>query len=76
MMHNNMTSFLFKIAWWISALAAIHIGATAFGYDIFAQHLLMNQPHLINPIKYVVGIAGILSVISLLSFAGKDSCCQ
>lgn len=64
---------LFIAAWVITALVAINFGLTAFGWDFFALPMVQdNAANLMNPIKYIVLLAGLISLAKLVM--PKDMC--
>lgn len=71
--HSHMLKPVFMAAWIITALIAVNYGLTAFGYDFFTLPMVeQNLSNLINPIKYIILAAGILSLVAL--FMPKDTC--
>jgi hypothetical protein len=66
-------------SWPVTALASIHIGLKALGYDITDMDFIRtNLAFLYQWMPYVVGIAGVLSAISfvmvLTGCMGDDGC--
>lgn len=60
--------FFANITWLITALGAIHLGLVALGYDIFTHSLFATTLHgWVVPIHYVIGIAGIFSLVMYFS---------
>ncbi len=75
MHHSHVLKYVYKAAWIIAALAALNVGLTAFDYDFFMSSMVQqNMANLVNPIKYVVLAAGILSLVSI--FMPHESCAR
>lgn len=75
-MKSTPMAIIGKTAWIITAIAAINTGLRPFEFDLFASDwMINNMPQLITPLHYLVGIAG---VISLLMFFGVIAmgCCD
>lgn len=71
--HYHAMKPVFMAAWVITALVSVNFGLTAFGYDFFTLPMVeQNLANLINPIKYIILAAGILSLVAL--FMPKDAC--
>lgn len=69
-MHSNVIG---KVCWIITALASINIGLSAMGYDIFmSEFVLMNLANLIQPMQYVIGLAGVVSLFMMVSCCMKS----
>lgn len=58
-MHSPILRFVGMIVWVITALAAIHMGLLAMGYDVIAKAGLSNMD---TTIMYIVGISGVISL--------------
>jgi uncharacterized membrane protein YuzA (DUF378 family) len=53
-----------RVVWLVTALAAINIGAAALGYDFFALDFMQtSMVTFIKPLMYVIGVAGVISLI-------------
>lgn len=78
MMNHPLMCIVCKVSWLIVSLAAINVGVRPFGYDFF-MFLANNTPALVNPVSYIVGIAGVISLLMLIyKVAGgcKDGSCH
>jgi len=54
-------------AWLITALSAINVGLCPLGFNLFKTQMLMMQfPALVNPLHYLVGLAGLVSLYALV----------
>jgi uncharacterized membrane protein YuzA (DUF378 family) len=63
-MHSPVMKFLALGSWVITALASINIGLAAMGYDFFQSNfVLTNMMGLIKPMYYIIGIAGLISLV-------------
>lgn len=70
MMRSPVVKVLFSVVWFLTAVAAIHIGLMAMGYNMLSMHILANFA---KPLEYIFGIAG---VISLLLFFMHTATCK
>lgn len=69
-----MMKLIGNLVWLITALASIHIGLTIFGIDI-TSHTLFQHAMLMTITKYTVGIAGIISLLMMISsLMGGQKC--
>lgn len=57
------------LVWLITALASINIGLMPFGYDVFKMPTVAAYGMYI---AYVIGAAGIISLIMMFTHAGCD----
>ena len=74
--HSHPLHGLFMTAGIISALAAINVGAVAFGYDFYSMPMVVNNiGRYLEVVRYIVGIAGIISLVGALMYlSGADHC--
>jgi len=78
-MHMSIMKAIGFFSWPVTALASLHIGLVSMGFDIthtaFVQNNLMS---LSTPIQWIIGLAGLLSLISfvmvLTGCMAPDSC--
>ena len=55
------------VVWLLMVIGSINWGLTAMGRGLFQMHLfVITFPQLVTPIQYLVGLAGIASVIMFL----------
>jgi hypothetical protein len=72
MHHSPILRMLGMASWVITACASINILTSTYGYDFFAW--LMNMmPGMIMPMMWIVGIAGILSLVMFVK--ASFMCC-
>lgn len=69
-----MMHLLGRIACFISALAAICIGLSAFGVDVSVYLPKSDQAMMI--MKYIVGASGLISMIVMLMHSMHGHCCN
>jgi len=78
MMNSPIMRFLGMASWLITALASLNIGtAVVFGFDFFrTDFMMMTMPSLMMPLYYLIGIAGLWSLIGFVkkSIYGCESC--
>ena len=74
MMKSPLMKFVFMISYWIVTIVALNLGLVPLLHYNPLQMVLekIGMGALFMPIHYIVGIAGIISLIGLLSW--KDSC--
>lgn len=77
MMHSPAAKIVCKIAWGITALNAINTGLMPMGYDFFrSDFVMMHMASMINGMYYLVGIAGVISLVSLVMCCMKGEHCE
>ena len=65
-----------RVVWLITALAAINVGAAALGYDFFMLEFVQtSMMSFIKPLMYVIGVAGVISLIMFFMEWGCSSEC-
>ena len=62
-----MKKLVEMIVWPLTAVASINCGLDAMGYNLFYTRLFMMMPAVITPVKYLVGIAGVISLVMFFS---------
>ena len=73
MMHSPLGRTLAKVAWVLTALAAIHIGLLGLGIDLLHAPLVkMNLHWLVRPIDLIIGLAGLYSLVSFFTCTACD----
>lgn len=65
MMKSPLMHALFCISWVITAITCIFIGISAVGVDIYSWPLMNNEQFMMIA-KYVIGIAGVISLIKMI----------
>ena len=81
-MKSSLGKFVSAASWLITGLVAVNEGAKAFGYDFYNMRFMINNPKANLYVHYVVGIAGVISLImfvaacvsSVCGCCKKDSC--
>lgn len=72
MMHcSPAMKIVAKISLLISSLAAIHMGLMEMGYNLVDTMKLAEYS---RPLGYIVGIAGVISLVMLLMWCMKPHC--
>jgi len=74
-MHSMMGKATGKIIWAITAIGSLHHGMVSLGYDL---PTMIGLHDLSKPVGIVFGIAGLLSLIMLISCCcwGEDKSCN
>jgi uncharacterized membrane protein YuzA (DUF378 family) len=54
-----------KIAWAVTALAAINIGFIPFGHDFFMADMFVKNPDFRTGAFYFIGICGVYSLVKM-----------
>jgi len=79
--HPPMLRVLGLVVWLLTAIGALNWGLEALGYNIFNMNFIeMNLASAIMPLKYIIGIAGLISLLMLIeklinhSHDGKCTC--
>ena len=74
-----MKSMLAKVAWGVTSLASMNVGLEAMGWGFFQIAFVKNNMCvLIMPMKYGIGILGLISLVMFCMMCRKDACksCQ
>ena len=80
MAHHHHKSPLVKtvgmLSWVITALTAIHVGLCPLGYNLLRTEMMqMRFPALVAPVQYLVGLAGLVSLLMLvMAWTQKCTC--
>lgn len=77
-MHGSpVLKFLGLTAWLITALVSLHIGLVAMGWDLTAMAFVQNNlAMLIMPMRYIIGLAGLWSLIAMVMMLMGMGCCK
>jgi len=68
MMNTPAMKALYKASLWISAIVALHKGLEGLGIDLVPRLLSqMNLMWLAQPLYIIFGIAGVISILGLLT---------
>lgn len=62
MQNSGLMHFVSKVVWLLTALAAINIGLTQFGYDFYLVDFVASKPSVVMVIRYAMLVAGVLSL--------------
>lgn len=74
-MHNSpVMKTVSKVVWVITALASINIGLMPMGYDFFTADFLIGNMNMLNLIRYIIGAAGVVSLIMCVMCCMKGDC--
>lgn len=78
MYNSPVMKFLGMASWLITALAALHVGLVALGYDItsMAAFQQANLQALVVPTQYIIGIAGAISLTMFIMALMGTCCCS
>ena len=70
-----MKSILAKVAWAVTALASMNVGLESMGRGFFNMAFVKNNMcALIMPMKYGIGILGLVSFVMFCMMCRKDAC--
>ena len=58
-----MKKLIEMISWFLVSIGSINWGLDAMGYNLFYTRIFMMMPAVITPLKYLIGIAGIISLV-------------
>ncbi len=61
-----------KASWLLTSFGAISLGLAPFGYNLVEKLGMMISPSIINPLYYLIGIAGVMSLVSFFAACSKD----
>lgn len=75
-MKSPLMKLVFMISYWVITIVALNLGLVPLlGYNPLQMVLeKIGMGALFMPIHYVVGIAGIISLLGLLAFKGHSHC--
>jgi len=63
-------------AWLITGLVSLHIGLATMGWDITTTSFVQNNlSSLMMPIRYIIGLAGLWSLIAFAMMIMGMGCC-
>lgn len=74
-MKSPLIKILGMTTWVITALCALHVGFQALGYDLLMRLGLEGNPMVNLYAQYIVGIAGIISLIMFIMALTCGGCC-
>ena len=69
-----MMKLLSLLTWLITGLSAVNEGAKLFGYDFYALGFMQSHPQAALYTHYVVGAAGVFSILMLLHACVSSVC--
>ena len=76
MMHSPLMKILSMASWLITGLYALNEGLRHFGFDFYKLDFVAGNPKLLLVLSYVVGFAGLFSLITfVLAVLGKGCHC-
>jgi hypothetical protein len=83
MHHSPAMKVVGMITWLVTALSAVAVGAAALGasmgksWDIWQSDFIMNNvPSLVQPAFYVIGVCGLISLITWFMCLGHCHSCE
>lgn len=75
MMHTPAMRIVGKILWLLVTIGAINWGLDVLGYNLFNLNFVqMNMPMIVQPLKVIIGLAGVLSLVHLIMHCTSDHC--
>lgn len=75
-MHSPVMKAVGTAIWVIVAIGAINWGLDALGYNIFTTNFVqMNLAQFIYPIKLIIGVAGLLSLVMFTMHCMRGCTC-
>ncbi len=75
-MDNSMSKTVCWIACFISALTALCVGLIPFGYNVLDSSFFLNNPSLVKPLHYIIGLSGLISLIGTFTCCSKGKSCH
>lgn len=69
--HSPVMKLVAKLSIFLSALAGIHQGLMALGYNVLPMIKLQEYSHIIN---YVFGVAGVITLVMLVMWCVSHHC--
>lgn len=73
---KSLTGILMTASWLITALASLHIGLCALGFHGARMYVMEQMPQLVLPLQYIVGIAGLISLVSFFMYLSRGCGCN
>lgn len=74
--HSPVMRVVGLLSWLLTSIAAIAWGLIALGnsmgknWNIWESGFISNMPSLIQPLQYVIGVAGLISLFCLITCHG------
>jgi uncharacterized membrane protein YuzA (DUF378 family) len=77
LMKSPMMRIVGHAVWLLTALAGIHLGLKAMGYNLMESSFVqMNMNWIVMPLYYLFGIAGVASLIMFFIACSKGHNCS
>ncbi|MFZ5954452.1 MAG: hypothetical protein ACOYT8_05140 [Candidatus Dependentiae bacterium] len=74
--HSPLGKLVCKLSWLLTAIGAILWGLIPFGFDFWKSDFVVNNiPWIVTPALYIVGIAGVLSLIGFFKHCADKHAC-
>lgn len=74
--NHGMMAILVKVSWFLTAFGAISLGLSPLGYNFAEKISAMLSPSLVAPFYYLIGIAGIISLLVLFTSCSSSKECK
>jgi len=74
---NKSVHLVGKVAWVLTALAAINVGLHQFGHDFYMMPFMVSHPQLEMALRYLMLAAGVVSLAMLVMHcSSKGGMCE
>lgn len=70
--HNGSMKFVHMSLWLLTSIGAINWGLKPLGYNLVEKLGAMTSFAIIDPIYYIIGVAGVLSLLMFFSVCAKE----
>lgn len=65
--HSPLVRVFGLVVWLFASIGAINWGLDAMGYNLFNYPFFaVSYPGLVMPLKYVIGLAGVISLLMMI----------
>ena len=73
MCHSPLGKTVGSLVWLLTSLGAIHLGLIGLGINVWNLAFVQNNLScLVQPAHWVIGVAGVISLVMLVSKLGQD----
>jgi len=72
--HHGIMRIVAMCAWLLTALGAINWGLKPLGHNLVERLGSMTSMSIVDPLYYIIGVAGVISLLMLFMACGSKNC--